>query len=126
MTTAKQKGGKMNQLINIFKMLSDENRLRIIMLLYKEELCVCQLEGILKISQPRISQNLSKLRDLNLVEDERREKFVFYSLKKEHKLLLNLLENIEEKITSYPVLVDDLARLQGKDSYLSVCRGQPK
>ena len=116
----------MNQLINIFKMLSDENRLRIIMLLYKEELCVCQLEGILKISQPRISQNLSKLRDLNLVEDERREKFVFYSLKKEHKLLLNLLENIEEKITSYPVLLSALACSQGKQTYLSFCRGQPK
>ena len=116
----------MNQLINIFKMLSDENRLRIIMLLYKEELCVCQLEGILNISQPRISQNLSKLRDLNLVEDDRREKYVFYSLKKDHKVLLNLLKNIEDQITNYPVLVDDLARLEGKEHYLSVCSGLPK
>ena len=67
----------MSQLINLFKLLSDESRLRIIMMLYHQELCVCQLTGILEISQPTISKNLSKLRDLNLVKDTRKEKFVF-------------------------------------------------
>ncbi len=42
----------MNTLINTFKLLSDETRLRIILLLQQEELCVCQLTGILDISQP--------------------------------------------------------------------------
>ena len=70
----------MNQLINLFKLLSDESRLRIIMMLYHQELCVCQLTGILELSQPTISKNLSKLRDLNLVKDTRKEKFVLKNI----------------------------------------------
>ena len=72
----------MNNLTNIFKLLSDESRLRIIMMLFHQDLCVCQLTGILNISQPTVSKNLSKLRDLSLVIDTRKEKFVFYSLSK--------------------------------------------
>jgi len=63
----------MNQLINIFKILSDETRLRIIMLLAQEDLCVCEMTGVLDVSQPKVSKCLSKLRDMNLVIDDRRE-----------------------------------------------------
>lgn len=111
----------MNQLTNVFKILSDENRLRMIVLLYQEELCVCELSGILNIPQPRISQNLSKLRDLNLVDDERKEKFVFYSLKKENKILTDILKNIMENLEAYPQLVVDKDRLEEKETYLNQC-----
>lgn len=111
----------MNQLINIFKILADETRLRMIMLLYHEELCVCQLNGILEISQPRISQNLARLRDLNLVNDERKDKFVYYSLRRDHELLMEVLGVIAKDLTDYPVLLRDLDRLQGKASYLNIC-----
>ncbi len=59
----------MTQLINIYKLLSDEIRLRMMLLLYQENLCVCQLAGIIDVPQPRISKHLSKLRDLNLVKE---------------------------------------------------------
>jgi len=105
----------MNQLTSIFKILSDENRLRMIVLLYQEELCVCELSGILEIPQPRISQNLSKLRDLNLVNDERKDKFVFYSLRRDNKILTDVLENIMEDFESYPQLIVDKDRLKDKE-----------
>ncbi|BAE86468.1 ArsR/SmtB family transcription factor [Desulfitobacterium hafniense] len=111
----------MNQLTNIFKVLSDENRLRMIVLLYQEELCVCELSGILNVPQPRISQNLSRLRDLNLVDDERKEKFVFYSLKKENKILTDILKNIMGNLEYYPQLVVDKDRLEEKEAYLNQC-----
>lgn len=111
----------MNQLTNIFKILSDENRLRMIALLYQEELCVCELSGILNIPQPRISQNLSKLRDLNLVDDERKEKYVFYSLKKDNNILTDVLKNIMEDLESYPQFVVDKNRLKDKGKYLNQC-----
>ena len=109
----------MNQLTSIFKILSDENRLRMIVLLYQEELCVCELSGILEIPQPRISQNLSKLRDLNLVNDERKDKFVFYSLRRDNKILTDVLENIMEDFESYPQLIVDKDRLKDKEKYLN-------
>jgi len=111
----------MNQLTNIFRILSDETRLRILILLFQEELCVCELSGILDIQQPKISKNLSKLRDLNLVSDERKEKYVFYSLKNENKILINMLKSIIENIDSYPKLVEDRNRLSDKEKYLKQC-----
>ncbi|AGA68493.1 putative transcriptional regulator [Desulfitobacterium dichloroeliminans LMG P-21439] len=111
----------MNTLTNIFKILSDETRLRIIMLLYQQDLCVCELSGILDIPQPKISKSLSKLRDTNLVSDTRLEKFVFYSLKTEDPVLLNTLKTIMENLESYPQLINDRTRLADKEIYLNAC-----
>lgn len=115
----------MNQLTPLFKILSDETRVRIIILLYQEELCVCELSGILAVPQSRISKNLSKLRDLNLVVDERKEKFVFYKLKTENNLFLKTIENIMNNLDSYPQLMVDKNRLSGKDEYLNQCADSP-
>lgn len=109
----------MNQVTNIFKLLSDETRLRILVLLYQEELCVCELSGILEVPQPRISQNLGKLRDLDLVTDVRKEKYVYYSLKQKNQILINILKYIIEDIDSYPKLIEDRNGLDEKEKYLS-------
>ncbi|MGE4272217.1 MAG: ArsR/SmtB family transcription factor [Desulfitobacterium sp.] len=111
----------MTALTNIFKILSDETRLRIIILLYQEELCVCELSGVLDLPQPKISRSLSKLRDTNLVSDERKEKFVFYSLKMENQLLNIILRSILENLQSYPQLITDQNRLEDKELYLNAC-----
>ena len=111
----------MNELVNIFKLLSDETRLRIIILLYQHDLCVCQLSGILDTPQPKISKGLSKLRDMNLVLDERKEKFVFYSLKNENSVLIKTLKNIVDTLDSYPQLIIDQNNLDNKDKYLNQC-----
>ena len=111
----------MNRLTNIFKLLSDETRLRILVLLYQEELCVCELSGILDVPQPRISQNLSKFRDMNLVVDERKEKYVYYSLKKENHVLLDILKNIISDMDLYPKLITDKKGLSDKEICLSNC-----
>ena len=113
----------MNKLTSIFKILSDETRLRILVLLYQEDLCVCQLSSILNVPQPRISKNLSKLRDLDLVADERKEKFVYYSLKKENNILINTLKNIIADFDSYPQLVEDKNRIGDKEAFLKQCCG---
>ncbi|MDF2556256.1 MAG: hypothetical protein K0R71_84 [Bacillales bacterium] len=111
----------MNELINIFKLLSDETRLRIIVLLYQQDLCVCELSGILDVPQPKISKNLSKLRDMNLVQDERKEKFVFYTLKKENDVLIQIITDITKELFAYPQLVIDQNRLSDKEKYLNQC-----
>ncbi len=109
----------MNQLTNIYKTLSDETRLRILMLLFQEDLCVCQISGILGASQPKISKNLSKLRDMNFVVDTRKDKFVFYALNKEQSLLINTIKGIFTDVEKYPVLSIDRSKLVNKDKYLS-------
>lgn len=109
----------MNQLMNVFKILSDETRLRIVVLLAQQELCVCQLCGILDISQPKVSKNLSKLRDMNLVIDERKEKFVYYKLKTDNEVLTNTIDNILNSLDEYPQLILDKSRLIDREKYLN-------
>jgi len=108
-------------LTSIFKLLSDESRLRLIVLLAKEELCVCEICGVLEESQPKVSKILSKLRDLNLVVSNRKEKFIFYKIKDDNKVINNILNFISENIEDYPQLVKDSKRLQQKEKYLDKC-----
>lgn len=56
----------------IFKTLGEPTRLKILRLLAERELCVCDLEEVMQISQPRISQHVKVLRQAGLV-NERRE-----------------------------------------------------
>jgi DNA-binding transcriptional ArsR family regulator len=69
-------------LTETFKLLTDEHRVRILMLLDKKELSVCQLMGIIGISQPLISRNLSLLYKGGFLEERRAGKLRFYSIRK--------------------------------------------
>lgn len=111
----------MNDLMNIFKVLSDETRLRVISLLFYEDLCVCEFSGILDIPQPKISKALSKLRDLNLVTDRRQDKFVFYSLKRGNELLIHILDYIANNVDKYPQLAIDKSNLPLAERFLNQC-----
>ena len=55
----------------LFKALGEPTRLQILRLLAEQELCVCDLEEILQISQPRISQHLKVLKQAGLVRERR-------------------------------------------------------
>jgi len=62
------------------KALGDKTRLQILALLKEEELCVCELVEILKISQPAVSQHMRRLKSAKLVKERRQGQWVFYSL----------------------------------------------
>ena len=82
----------MRETLEFFKLLSDETRFRVIMLLMEQELAVCELVGILDLPQPKVSKALGKLRDLGLVLDERKEKYMYYSLNSEKERSIKILK----------------------------------
>ena len=110
----------MNKLLNYFKLLSDETRLRIMVLLFHNELCVCQLTGITGISQPNVSKHLAKVRDIGLVKDERKEQYTFYSLNIEEQLLEDILKKIVDNIESYPTLKLDIEKSKAAAIYIEL------
>ena len=64
-----------------FRALSDGTRLRcLLLLLVEEQLCVCEFVHALDLSQPRVSRHLGHLRDLGIVQDDRRGQWVHYHL----------------------------------------------
>lgn len=83
----------------IFKILSDNTRLKIIISLKKNELCVSQICEIIGISQSAISHQLSILKKLNLVKNKRIGKQIYYSLDDKHviDIISNCLENLQHK-----------------------------
>lgn len=108
----------MDKLLNLFKVLSDETRLRILVLLYHRQLCVCQIQGVLKESQPKISKHLGKLRDMGFVRDERKEQFIYYYLDDNNKTLQNILTDIIEDVEQYPVIKNDLLEIGNVEQYI--------
>jgi DNA-binding transcriptional ArsR family regulator len=76
----------------LFKALADTTRLKIMMLLEIREMCVCELMVALGLTQPTTSHHLGILEAVNLVEDRREGKWVFYSIK--DKSVTNLIKNL--------------------------------
>ncbi|MBZ7364847.1 transcriptional regulator [Klebsiella grimontii] len=67
--------------LQLFKNLSDETRLGIVLLLKEMgELCVCDLCATLDQSQPKISRHLAMLRESGLLLDRKQGKWVHYRL----------------------------------------------
>lgn len=66
--------------LKVFDALSDATRMRVVLLLLARDLCVCELEFVLKMSQSRISHQLRILREAGLVADRREGQWMIYSV----------------------------------------------
>ena len=72
-----------SSLIKMVKALSDENRLRILNLLQYGDLCVCELEILLEISQSNVSRHLNKLANAGVLHYYKAAKYVYYRINEE-------------------------------------------
>lgn len=72
-----------SSLTEIFKVLSDENRLKIVKALAKESMCANELLEGLGISQPTLSHHMKILTDAGLVEPRKQKTQVYYDLNRE-------------------------------------------
>ncbi len=97
----------MDTLVSFFKAMSDETRLRLLVLLYSQDLCVCELTDTLQLSQPKVSKHLSKLRDLGFVDTRKDSRFVYYYLSVDDATILAFLKAIDDSIENYDVLKSD-------------------
>lgn len=71
-------------LANLYKMFSDNTRLRILWALSCETMCVCDLAVLLGMTKSAISHQLKSLRLTNLVKYDKQGKVVYYSLADDH------------------------------------------
>ncbi|ARD48041.1 transcriptional regulator [Sporosarcina sp. P37] len=73
------------EMVQIFKALADETRLRIAYSLTLEpEMCVCDVAAVIQSSSATASHHLRYLREHSLAKSERRGKMVYYSLADKH------------------------------------------
>lgn len=81
-------------LSELFRVLADETRTKILYLLAAEELCVHDLAQILDLTLPTVSHHLRLMRLMRLVKSRRDGKHVYYSLSDDH--VLQLIQTAQE------------------------------
>lgn len=90
---------KAQQMAEVFSLLADTNRLRLISALASQELCVCDLAAVTKMTESAICHQLRLLKAMRLVNYRREGRNVYYSLADGHIVTLytSLAEHMEEK-----------------------------
>ena len=102
------------KIVQILKALGDDTRIRIVNILRKGPLCVCEIESILEITQSNASRHLNKLMNANIVTYYKEAKYVYYKLDEETlnkyefiKIILDNELNKEENLKlDYEVLTE--------------------
>ena len=81
----------MNELTQAAKAFADANRVRILMALRKQELCVCELCDALALTQSTLSTHLQVVRDAGLVSARKDGKWMYYTVTPGGRRLLDSL-----------------------------------
>ncbi len=93
----------MREFLKVLKAASDKNRLRILKMLERKDMCVCELSAVLGIAQPSVSRHMSLLKEAGLVSDERDGQWIIYRL-------------CDEKVNQYaPVILKQLRAWVNED-----------
>lgn len=97
----------------MFKALGEPTRLKIVKLLAARELCVCDLEEIMQISQPRISQHLKVLKYAGLVNERKEGQRCICSLNQAllTQTMNEFAEYINRPLEDTPELAGEYARI---------------
>lgn len=87
------------ELAELFKVFGDSTRIRILYILDRVELCVCDIAALLGLTQPAASYQLKALKRSRLVKSRREGKTVYYSLADDHVAVIIGMakEHLEEK-----------------------------
>jgi len=112
-----------SELEKILKVLSDKNRIRIVRLLEKRKLCVCELAFVLAIKQPSVSRHLKKLKSVGLIEEEQDSFWTNYTLRlNSNKNFTALLRNLNTWLKEDDQIKKDVIKLSQADRKKLCCK----
>jgi ArsR family transcriptional regulator len=103
-----------SQISQLFKVMGDPFRVRLLLALADQEACVCHLECLLGKRQAYISQHLMSMREAGVLTARREGKYIFYRLK--DRGLVNLVRRAAEIIG-----VTELRKTKSRYTHLSKC-----
>jgi len=103
----------LNDYVKVFKALGEPTRLKILKLLSVRPMFVCELESVLQMSQPRISQHLRTMKEAGLVTEQKDAQRTYYSLQMDY-----LDQSVDNLITFFHIDLADLP--QFKEEHLRV------
>ena len=103
----------MHELVKVFRVLSDETRIRILKVLLERECCVCEVMQALDISQSRASRNLGILEDAGFVRSRRESLWMVYSIDEQtvNSYAAALIEMLRGALINKGIILQDRERL---------------
>ena len=113
-TMLDRKNGRLREVLEIHKALSDANRLRALIALSGNELCVCQITELLKLAPSTVSKHLSILRQARLVEMRKVGRWIYYrhSDHNTNTVSAEYIRLLEKSFSNDPQIKDDRKRLK--------------
>lgn len=110
----------MRELLSVLNALAEPNRLRLLMCLDKQELCVCNLVDLIQLADSTVSKHMSILRQAGLVEMRKKGRWVYYRLADQDALplVVQALEFTRLHLKSDAIVAQDaerLAEILGRD-----------
>jgi ArsR family transcriptional regulator len=92
-------------MVDIFKALSEESRLRILSIMQEGELCVCEIEACLRMTQSNASRHLTALKKCGILENYKNAQWTYYRISddfiQENKELWEYLKLRLKELPSY-------------------------
>src|SRR5436309_327929 len=102
----------MASIVKSLRLLADETRLRLLLLLQQEELSVVEIQEILGMGQSRISSHLAQLKQAKLVGDRRAGKNIYYRLAGANPMHEQLHEIVKASAKEIPETATDRTALK--------------
>ena len=82
----------MTEYLKIFKALGDKTRLRIVLMLKVKSMCVCEIREIIGSSMSTISNHLKILKEAEIINFQKEDRYINYELNTENKTVSQVLE----------------------------------
>jgi len=101
----------------IFKVLSDNNRLRILKMLQAKSLCVCEIQDVLGLAASTVSKHLSILKDADFIIEQKDGKWVNYGInsRSTDQRVIEILTKLDFWIEDSQVIEDDKQKVKSVD-----------
>lgn len=104
---------------DIFKALSEESRLRILVLLLQDEMCVCEIEECLKMTQSNASRHLTALRQCGILDSYKKAQWTYYKISdefmKHNKELYDYLVRILNEESTYQSDIEQMRKCKSQE-----------
>ncbi len=113
----------MDEITKAIKALSEEIRIRLLLVLMEDEACVCELMATFGMAQSKLSHHLIALREAGFIKDEKRGKWNYYriDLKSLDSMRKTLLSSLTNSLEDDAVVEKDRHTLEKVKNRMQIC-----
>lgn len=110
----------MKERTELFKAITEPNRVRILLMLMQKSLCVCEITSILELTNATVSSHLSFLKEKGLIKDDKDGKWTNYSIveNSDDSVVQNIIELLPLWFAGEKVIIEDLIKVQTVDRHV--------